>query len=338
MRKILIDDSLKLKAKLYSDNLFKSKGAGFKAPISNLEKLRDGLGVRKHKDERLYIQTIIDKYKHKHILSASPTEIKELIKEFDAINKSGFLDKKIKPKDKLKFYELIVKAMRYDEVRNSEFHHFVNATGIKTCVYCNSQLAVVTSFSFYDKKEKKRKPKIMAKFELDHFYPKSKYPFLCTSFFNLYPVCGNCNKAKHDNPIDFELYSSNTNDLDFFNFWINDQSILDYWLDPVKNHTNLKVKLESINGDYNYLNDYNSMFGIQGIYDTQTDLAEELVHKAKVYSNSYKESLVDNFKDLFPDKMILNRIIVGNYADASEIHKRPMAKYTQDIARQLGLI
>lgn len=336
MRKIYIDKNLELKAKLYSDNLFNSKGDNFKNPISNLKKLRDSLGKIKHINQRLYIQTIIDKYKH--ILNASPSEIKELIKEFDVINKSGFLDKKINPKDKLKFNELIVKAMRYDEVRKSDVHHFVNATDIKTCVYCNSQLAVVTSFSFYDKREKKRKKKIMAKFELDHYYPKSKYPFLCTSFFNLYPVCGNCNRAKHDNHIDFELYSSNPYDLEIFNFWIDDQSILNYWLDPVKDHKNLKVRLECLNGDYDYLNNYNSMFGIQGIYDTQTDLAEELVHKAKVYSNSYKESLVDTFKDLFPDKMILNRIIVGNYADACEIHKRPMAKYTQDIAKQLGLI
>ena len=38
MRKILIDDSLKLKAKLFSDNLFKSKDESFKTPIYNLEK------------------------------------------------------------------------------------------------------------------------------------------------------------------------------------------------------------------------------------------------------------------------------------------------------------
>jgi hypothetical protein len=336
MRKILIDDSLKLKAKLYSENLFKSRDASFKRPISNLETLRDSLGKIKHKNERLYIQTIIDKYDA--ILKASPSEILALKTEFNEISKGGILDKKINKKDKFKFHELIVKAMRYDEVRNSEVHNFVNATGIKTCVYCNSQLAVITSFSFYDKKERKRKKKIMAKFELDHYYSKSKYPFLCTSFFNLYPVCGNCNRAKYNNTIDFELYSIDLNTLEIFNFWIDDKSILDYWLDPTKNHRTLKVHFESINGDYKKINDYNSMFGIQGIYDTQTDLAEELVHKAKVYSNSYKKSLVENFKDLFPDKMILNRIIVGNYADASEIHKRPMAKYTQDIARQLGLI
>lgn len=336
MRKILISHNLELKAKLYSDNLFKSKGPNFRTPISNLQILRDSLGKFKHKNERLYIQTIIDKYDD--ILKASPLEIEELIKEFDLINKSGFLDKKIKPKEKFKFHEKIVNAMRYDEVRNSEFHHIVDATGIKTCVYCNSQLAIVTSFSFYDKKQSKRKPKTMAKFELDHYYSKSKYPFLSTSFFNLYPVCGNCNRAKSDNPIDFELYTDTPDNLETFNFWIDDQSILDYWLDPIKNHKNLKVQFECINSNDDYLINYNSMFGIQGIYDTQTDLAEELVHKAKVYSNSYKESLVDNFKDLFPDKMILNRIIVGNYAEASEIHKRPMAKYTQDIARQLGLI
>jgi hypothetical protein len=29
--------------------------------------------------------------------------------------------------------------------------------------------------------------------EIDHFYPKDKYPFLAVSFFNLIPSCLTCN-------------------------------------------------------------------------------------------------------------------------------------------------
>ncbi|MFP9117697.1 hypothetical protein ACLI08_07910 [Flavobacterium sp. RNTU_13] len=336
MRRILIDNLLEAKAADFSENLFKLKCKTFKRPLANLEELRDSLGKIKHKHQRLYIQKIIDEYDI--IVKASPTKIKDLIFEFSNLIVGDFLDTKINKKDKLKFHERIVKAMRYDELRNSEFHHFVAVTGIKTCVYCNSQLAVVTDFSYYDKKEKKRKPKVMAKFELDHYYSKSKYPFLCTSFYNLYPVCGNCNRAKSDNHIDFEVYTTDPNNLDVFKFWIDEKTILDYWLSPTTSRTTLKVHFEALDGNYDFLNSYNEMFAIQGIYDTQTDLAEELVHKAKVYTDAYQKSLVDNFKGLFRDQSMIKRLIVGNYMESNEIHKRPMSKYSQDLAKQLGLI
>lgn len=333
MRKILIDKQLEKKAEDFSSNLFSKRSKTFIKPKESLQKLHDKLGKIKHKKHREYISKIINEYSI--IISANPLKIKTLIKEFYAID-SGVILNQYVPDKKVKFYEAIIKAMRYEDLRDSEFHSYLKASGIKTCVYCNAHLAIVVNFSFYDKKEKKRKPKTMAKLELDHFYSKSKYPFLSTSFYNLYPVCGNCNRAKHDNEIDFELYTDNLNELDKFKFWIDEKSILDYWISL--DNSSLKVYFESVNGDFNFTNEYNKMFGIQGIYDTQVDIAEELVRKAKLYNDIYKKSLVDSFKILFPDKSILDKLIVGNYADMSDLHKRPMAKYSQDIAKQLKLV
>lgn len=333
MRKILIDKKLEKKVQDFSTNLFSKRSKNFIRPKESLQKLHDKLGKIKHKKHREYISKIINEYST--IITANPLKIAALIKEFYAIDNGVILNQCV-PDKNVKFYEAIIKAMRYEELRDSEFHSYLKASGIKTCVYCNAQLTVVVNFSFYDTKEKKRKRKTIAKLELDHFYSKSKYPFLCTSFYNLYPVCGNCNRAKHDNEIDFELYTDDLNELDKFKFWIDEKSILDYWISLDNN--NLKVHFGSINGDFNFTNQYNKMFGIQGIYDTQKDIAEELVHKAKVYNDIYKKSLLLSFKTLFPDKSILDRLIVGNYADVSDIHKRPMAKYSQDVAKQLKLI
>lgn len=336
MRRILIDSELKKKAVDYSKNLFAGRNANFKTPLDELKKLRDNLQPMKHRVQKQYVQKIIDQYQE--ILKASPAEMRLLITSFQTIAKSDILESKLKTKDKLKFHELIVKAMRYDELRSSEFRQFVTSSGIKTCVYCNSQLAIISEISYYDKKEKKRKPKISAKFELDHYHSKSQYPFLCTSFYNLYPVCGNCNRAKSKLDIKFELYTDDPAKLDVFNFWIDDKTIIDYWLEKTPDLSKLNIHFQSIEGDYDLLNDYNKIFGIQGIYDTQNDIAEELLHKAKVYTNAYNKSLLKNFHDLFPDKNILEKLIIGNYANSSETFKRPMAKYTQDLAKQLGLI
>lgn len=336
MRRILIDSELENKAENYSKNLFMGRNANFKTPLDELKKLRDNLQPMKHRVQKQYVQKIIDQYQE--ILKASPEEMRLLITSFQTIAKSDILASKLKTKDKLKFHELIVKAMRYDELRSSEFRQFVNSSGIKTCVYCNSQLAIISEISFYDKKHKRRKPKISAKFELDHYHSKSQYPFLCTSFYNLYPVCGNCNRAKSKLDIKFELYTDDPAKLDVFNFWIDDKTIIDYWLEKTPDLSKLKIYFQSIDGDYDLLNEYNKIFGIQGTYDTQNDVAEELLHKAKVYTSAYNKSLLKNFHDLFPDKNILEKLIIGNYANSSETFKRPMAKYTQDLAKQLGLI
>lgn len=155
MRRILIDSELKNKAENYSKNLFAGKRKDFKTPLDNLTKLKDDLGGSKHGKRKQYVQKIIDNYNE--ILKASPSEMEEFIKQFSTISKGGLLESTLTPSAKLKFHELIVSAMRYEELRNSEFRQFVNSSGIKTCVYCNSQLAIISEISFYDKKKKRRK-------------------------------------------------------------------------------------------------------------------------------------------------------------------------------------
>lgn len=79
-------------------------------------------------------------------------------------------------------------------------------------------------------------------------------------------------------------------------------------------------------------------FEIQGIYDTQMDVIEELVIKSQIYNDSYKQSLIHLFPNLFAKHDLSNRMFLGNYDNPNDIHKRPMAKFMQDIARDLKLI
>ena len=44
------------------------------------------------------------------------------------------------------------------------------------------------------------------------------------------------------------------------------------------------------------------------------------------------------FHKIFPDPSTIDRMIIGNYSKPEETFKRPMSKYTQDIARQLKII
>jgi len=265
-----------------------------------------------------YVRKIENEYSR--ILNANAREMKLLIREFDQIIHSSAMTTPL--------HESIVKAMRYDDLREQEFPDMLRKMHIKTCVYCHSQSTLVISKSG-------AKSGWRALLQLDHKYPKSKYPFLCTTFYNLYPICGNCNLSKSDKPTAFELYVDN-DQLDLLKFGLTKKSIVKYW--QTKDLEDLQITIKGINVKKKLLEDYGKMFNIKQIYDQQKDIAEELVHKSYVYNKSYKGTLVESFKKLFPDQSMINRLLIGNYDKDTEMLKRPLAKFVQEIAKDIKLI
>jgi hypothetical protein len=332
MRKIKITKDLRDCVRSFNNDLFKnSRPEGFKNPIDRLKDLHIRIKYNKHKQFKLYVEKIILQYDD--ILNATPTQMKTLIKEFDNVLDYSQLDRRI-PNKKYSFHEEIVKAMRYEDLRNKEFPEFLLYSNIKTCVYCNSQSTLTIEPVYYNKKKKTRR-KVLSKLQLDHFHPKSKYPFLSTSFFNLYPTCGNCNLAKGEKNALFELYTTE-DDVEVFNFLLDDKSILDYWINL--DLKSLKIIFETLDENDELLKNHNELFQIQKIYDAQKDIGEELVWKTKANPDVYRKTLYKSFHKIFPDESIIDRMIIGNYTKPEDTFKRPLAKYTQDIARQLKLI
>lgn len=333
MNVIAIDKKIELLAEKYSKTLFQSRTKGFVSPIDKLKSLKSKLRPQKEKDHIKYIDKIINEYTN--ILKATPQEMKDLIKSFNSILPCSQVKKTTSRNKKWFFYECIVAALRYDDIREKEFLEYLVELGIKSCVYCNAQLTIVSKYNYYDIGKRKHKSKLSAKLELDHYHPKSKYPFLATSFFNLYPVCGNCNRAKSATPITFEAYSNPSSQQPYY-FFIDENSIINYWATGDKNY--LQIFFDRSDGNYRLRNDYNKTFNIQGIYNTQKDIVEEIAYKVKVYTPAFKHDLVQHFQTLFPNTDMLDRLILGNYTKENEVHMRPMAKFSQDIAKQLGLI
>jgi len=303
---------LKVKSKL--DLWLKKSTIGTKANLRNLQD-----------DEKLYLRFL--KRNLSKIVKASPNEMKCYLIFFEKIipsskrGNNNFKD----------FKDALLTKMGYSLLRSGDmkssiepfYPKFYSNVGIKACVYCNSQLTICVD---------KRGGQKSAKFQVDHFYPKSEYPFLSISFFNLYPSCANCNLHKKEEYIDFELYSSESKPKSNLLFELDKKSLALFRI-------NKKVSELKINFKGKEYKQYNNLFSIQSIYDTQKDLAAEIVLKSEVYNNSYKKALHKSFKKLYPNEFIpFNRFIVGNYTDSKDIHKRPMSKFMQDIARDLGII
>jgi len=254
------------------------------------------------------------------IVSATPSELKLFQEHFNRI-----IEGKEMSKNHKSFKNELNIRMGYDKYRDTNYPDFFLKTEIKTCVYCNSQLAVTVRSINGEK---------LAKFQVDHFLPKSEYPCFSISLFNLIPVCGPCNGKKSANAVNFNFYSTNYKDLKEspFKFYLDKKSVVKYRVNGNLDELIIKFSDPENRG-------FNKTFDIEGIYNTQKDLAEELVLKSIIYNQKYLQSLQLSFKKLYPNKMpMVERLIIGNYSNERDIHKRPMSKFTMDIARDLNLI
>lgn len=227
------------------------------------------------------------------------------------------------PKKK-KFWELIVDAMHYENDVRPLMIPIIKALGIKACVYCNVQYALTVKHS-------------KGLFELDHRYPKSKYPFLCTSFFNLQPSCPSCNHGKKNTTSDFGLYTNDVTHLKPFHLLTNPQI---YFKNGTLDPTRITVHL--IASDVNNKSfvqlalQHEKDFNIDDTYRELVDVAEETMWRCRAYDNTYKELFKNNFPEIY-DKEALHRFIFGSYAEGS-VHKRPLTKLIRDIEEDMKVV
>ncbi|WP_291135339.1 HNH endonuclease [Flavobacterium sp. UBA7663] len=219
---------------------------------------------------------------------------------------------------------LILKNIFIDNgYENKSFNkwNFINKINIDTCSYCNRNYIYTT------KKNKKIKP------EIDHFYPKSKYPLLGLSYYNLIPACKSCNgfgaKEERDPLIEglTNPYLLNYNDFEL-SHKIKNIAIIN----PLSGKSDVEVFFKkSIPGHL-------EVFNLKELYELHHDHAIELIIKKRLkYSKKYRDYL-SSYKGLQFSKSEIDRMILGNYALEKEQHKRPLSKLYQDIGKELGLI
>ena len=370
MRKIMVTEEIKLLAEKYAKGLENGTNLSAK-PLDNLKALKEALNKNttkiifsakqsnpKGNKKRIfsatdlsqyaeYIQTIIDLYSS--INKLLPWQYGVVIQRMESILKPEYLNAAVKrdKADPFSFADLIIKAMDYKGVRENVFPDYVrnDALGIKTCVYCNAQFAVTVETepaltpAMIKKRGKKRgrkpqpRPAILrANYELDHNLPKSAYPYLCTNFYNLIPCCSSCNKHKSKLPTDFTLYAKDGDDLEPLYFELPADDLLKFQLRHV--FSGLHVELHD-RGDGTLAEEFNKRFAIDAVYKEHSEEIRELLWRHKIYSSSGIAALKDGFKELFQDGFDIDRFLLGTYADAKDVFKRPLTIMKQDVMKQL---
>ena len=348
MDRLLIDDNVRKYAADY-EKTFRAHNLNVPQNLRDIKAKLDlynginGLLPAELDQYKNYLEEIANDYDNaanpaKNLLVLQPKEFESLIKKYEDPQRFGLvkLDRdlvyriqaggKNKGKEyKKKYWELIVDAMHYEKYVRPIMVPLIEALGIRTCVYCNLQYALTIDHS-------------QGLFELDHRYPKSKYPYLCTTFYNLQPSCPTCNHGKKDDTADFGLYTDNPAELHPFHLLTTPQLYLQKRRLNVK-YINIRlVASKPMDAAMCQLAaSHESDFQINSTYAVVKDVAEETIWRCKAFDDTYKELFVKNFPELY-SKDALHRFVFGVYSDDNNVHQRPLTKLKRDIMKDMGVV
>ena len=298
------------------------------------EKLKNWIASNPNHND---LEIVKDIHKNiKKILVAQPKELEIIIEQY---NNNGYQNK-IHNGQLTAFGKELESIFRYNAFRKSKRAvWFAKSSGVKTCTTCNTQYTLTT--------KQGRNEKLL--FHLDHYFPKSVYPYLSLSYFNLIPCCASCNMGKSNKPFklseNIHPYIDSLHQLAKFN--IDARSLAEFLLDPNRNEEKLRYTLDirtKYYGDKVYntkLENYAKEFRINEQYELFKDIAAETCLRAKYYSSKSRR---DELKKLFAnsqvklDDELINRLILGNYYLDKDLLNRPLAKFMRDIGEDLKII
>ena len=184
---------------------------------------------------------------------------------------------------------------------------FVLFNDINVCPYCNRNfINPIYKFDNLGGDNKKQSP------DIEHFFPKSLYPFLSLSISNLLPSCSFCNKIK-SNVDTYQNKCRSPYEIENEDF-VFDFELEDSYLKKVilKNSDNFKnsdiLHLEALYNEVHseYIND------IFGSIIKYPDVYKERLQKLDVSEEDYKK-------------------FFRNYFYEQDFNKHPLSKMTKDL-------
>jgi hypothetical protein len=341
MKQILITPTIAAMAQEYADTLFADKKGKFIPPLVGLRNLildlkelnRDLADCDKYVK---YVEEIIKDYAT--LKNLQPSKVKEYKDRYDAIlnetklcatikRRKRNLPKEEKDRKGLKeynvaFYDEIVCRMHYEEVR-PYLGKYMKRIGFNTCVYCNNAKA-----TFSQQLEE-------AYYPFDHSKPKDKYPFLCISFFNLYPCCTSCNGHKLNNADkSFQIYVEQEPMSDPFVFGIERKYVKEG--DPKSVKVEFCARREE---DKLLAKDYNESYRIKEFYNSEDEKRSsyKMLKDIDKYRASYPKATEASLK-LKVDRKYLFQEVLGVDDDENNIFTDVNKKLKIDTAKDANLL
>lgn len=231
-------------------------------------------------------------------------------------------------------YGAVRAIISYDLMDESTRYKLISSLGVEVCPYCNRQY--INSW----KETLNKQVHITA--DLDHFYPKSKFPLFSLSLFNFIPSCQICNQRMKGGNFSSMIYPFEEkfgSDAVFVidNIGLSSYEELKILQGTMSENINISFLINSSASDEikNKINRSIEQFKLKEIYQSHSNYVAELLVKKRIYSDgTYLEMLKNQFGDLNLNERELDMFLYGfNWQDGEDINK-PLSKLTYDIIKR----
>ena len=213
-------------------------------------------------------------------------------------------------------------------------HKLLSLIGIEVCPYC--QRNYISSY------EENNSKKTTA--DLDHFYPKSLYPFLALSLYNFIPSCQICNsrfKGNKDARDSLYLYDEGFDELGI-KFRTSEEVIVKI-LGEGHSDFSVKIDYENLKDEKNKEKIKNSIrnLGLDKVYEkSHNQYIQDLLYTVEKYPENYLEACGELFENNKGKKEQLKEyfkdIVKEPYRKRIE-NGEPLAKLTKDILEEFDI-
>lgn len=229
--------------------------------------------------------------------------------------------------DKALSDELLHNIFRYDRYSKRKIvNTILQIMNVSVCPYCNRQyIFAITS--------RKVRP------QLDHYYPKSKYPYLALSLYNMIPSCSTCNMSKSslDTKIKPILYPYDEEFGDDVKFEI-----------KIKNSANFVKVLQGVSGEFiieirtpetinqTTINTQVQKLHLDELYNKHIDYVMDIIKSKYINTPERIKEIYMKFPMLFHSSEEVKKMVYMADTRKESWGKRPLSKLTHDIDKQLA--
>lgn len=206
-------------------------------------------------------------------------------------------------------------------------YSFTYLMGLKVCPYCNRSYI----HTYYNAKGKTRP-------DLDHFIPKSKFPYFSMSIYNLVPSCKICNSSlKGQKEFDFDNYmnpyeKSMGDKLMSFSYT---PKVFPGLIGLKESDMEIVMDYEESNPEHLRLKKNCDVFKIEGLYQNHKNVVCDMLRKNYVHNSAYRDSLLSTFPNLFDSREEIDRFLLG-VANKEDIRDTVLGKLKWDVYSELN--
>lgn len=195
--------------------------------------------------------------------------------------------------------------------------------GVTVCPYCNRQY-IFTIIS-----DNCVRP------QLDHFFPKSKYPLLSCSFYNLIPSCPSCNMLKKDKDVPLIYpYLEEFGENGCFEIMLDDYLLIQE-KKSIKDSISVEISSHECvdDGLQKKINKAKEIFLLDELYKKHQVELKDLLFRYRYFRSLTREQLEK--WGLIDEDMPLKNLLLGLPMMSSDDAVYPLKKMKEDIISQI---